>query len=128
MVAVAVDANSIHLSWRAPPPDTWNGFVTRYIISYSPTTNLSISLNLTANETDVLVKYLTPDTAYQLTVAAETVALGPPSLPVVQRSYPLTPPLEEPLTVPESPMVSMTRIPVLLPRINSSLFRYLCAS
>ena len=125
VVAVAVDTSSIHLSWAAPPPDTWNGVITHYIISYYSLTNLSSSVNRTTNETEALLDDLDPDTTYQFTVAAETVSLGPSSAPVVQRTYPLPPPLDSvPLTLPMIPMVSMTTIPVLLPPVNSSLFRY----
>ena len=125
VVAVTVDTNSIHLSWAAPPPDTWNGVITHYVINYYSLTNLSSSVNLTTNETEALLDDLDPDTTYQFTVAAETVGLGPSSAPVVQRTYPLPPPLDSvPLTLPMIPMVSMTTIPVLLPPVNSSLFRY----
>lgn len=117
---MAVDSKSIRLSWEAPPPDTWNGVITNYVICFSSLANPSDLMNLTTNETEVLVEELYPDSTYQFTVAAETVAIGPTSTPVVQRSYPLPPPLDDKLNVS---MVSMSTISLSLPPVNSSLFR-----
>ena len=121
-MAAAVDNGSILVSWEPPPIS--NGIIIQYVLTFEPqATPTQSRMNIT--DTQVLVLVPSPDTAYSFTVAAETVFVGPASSPVVQRSYPLPPPPPEtPPTIPDDVAITVTTIPINLPMMNTSLFRF----
>ena len=125
MVATAIDTSSILISWEPPLINDINGEITNYFVRYYPINDPSDEQTLQTMEIERLVTVaIIPDTPYTFLVAAFTIAIGPYSLPIVQRSYPLPPPPPE-----ESPRildtnVTTTTIPIFLPNLNVSQFRY----
>ena len=127
VVVEAVDANSIRLSWDPPPVDQRNGIITRYLIQYLLAHNSSVKDSaLSSPATDSLViTGLSPDTAYSFSVAALTSGRqGPPSLGVIQRTYPPLPSPPEVINIPSEADITLTTIPIILPNVNTSQYRY----
>ena len=78
--ARALDSRTIQLSWDPLPSALQNGIVRQYRV-----TILDIAGEarvITTTETSVNVAALNPFTMYTCTVAAETIAVGPYTLPV----------------------------------------------
>ena len=75
--AIAINSTSAELSWKHPPPDTWNGIITGYVIQVMGLHNDdSYDLSLT-NDTKAVLEHLHPYYAYRFSIAAETVGIGP---------------------------------------------------
>ena len=75
--AMAINSTSAQLSWEHPPPETWNGIIIGYVIRVMGLhTNDSYELPLTS-DTKAVLEDLHPDYAYRVSVAAETVDIGP---------------------------------------------------
>ena len=125
MVAEAVNTSSIRVSWEAPPTSLTNGIITNYILTYASVATPPDTESVTTMITEELVTMgIAPDTAYTFTVAAKTVAVGPASPTIVQRSYPLPPipPQDTPHTT-HNAGVTTTTIPITLPSVDTSQFR-----
>ena len=125
VVVTAMDTESILVSWDPPPLDLTNGIIVQYNITYAPIATPTDIMAVATTATEVLVAMgITPDTAYTFSVRAETVALGEPSPPIVQSSYPLPPaPLQVSPRTPDNVEVTTTTIPITLPSVNTSQFR-----
>ena len=76
----ALDSRSIQLSWDPLPLALQNGIVRQYIVTIVDIAGDARVINTTA--TSVNIAALNPFTMYTCTVAAETIAVGPSTLPV----------------------------------------------
>ena len=70
------------LSWDPPQRETVNGIIQQYIVSISEHETASNTTTVT-NNTSLNLSSLHPYYVYSVIVAAETVAIGPFSSPVV---------------------------------------------
>ena len=77
--ARTLDSRSIQLSWDPLPLALQNGIVRQYIVTIVDIAGDAIVVNTTA--TSVNIAALNPFTMYTCTVAAETIAVGPSTLP-----------------------------------------------
>ena len=80
--AIALDSRSIRISWIPPNMENVNGIVRQYIINVTEVTT-GQDILLQTNQTDITVDGLHPHYEYSYQVAAETVAVGPWSLPSI---------------------------------------------
>ena len=78
--ARALDSRSIHLSWDPLPLAQRNGIIRNYRVTILNIAGDARVINTTA--TSVNIAALNPFTMYTCTVAAETIAVGPSTLPV----------------------------------------------
>ena len=78
--ARALNSRTIQLSWDPLPSPLQNGIVRQYIVTVLDIAGEARVINTT--ETSVNVAALNPFTMYTCTVAAETIAIGPYTLPV----------------------------------------------
>ena len=78
--ARALDSRSIQLSWDPLPSALQNGIIRQYRLTILDVAGEARVINTT--ETSVNVAALNPFTMYTCTVAAETIAVGPYTLPV----------------------------------------------
>ena len=78
--ARALDSRSIQLSWDPLPSALQNGIIRHYRVTILDIAGQARVINTT--ETSVNVAALNPFTMYTCTVAAETIAVGPSTLPV----------------------------------------------
>ena len=126
IMAVAEDTSSISLSWSPPPAHLQNGVRRNYIIHYHPTFDPAVVsvLNVGADASSTRLTDLTPGTEYNITMAAVTVAFGPFSEGVVQRTYPLDlPTLPAPQIIPGFDTTGSTSLAVSLPLVDTGAFR-----
>ena len=77
--ARTLDSRSIQLSWDPLPLALQNGIVRQYIVTIVDIAGDARVINTTA--TSVNIAALNPFTMYTCTVAAETIAVGPSTLP-----------------------------------------------
>ena len=78
--ARVLDSRTMQLSWDPLPSALQNGIVRQYIVTILDIAGKARVINTT--ETSVKVASLNPFTTYTCTVAAETIAVGPYTLPV----------------------------------------------
>ena len=78
--ARALDSRSIQLSWDPLPSALQNGIIRWYRVTILDNAGEERIINTT--ETSVTIAALTPFTSYNFTVAAETIAVGPSTLPL----------------------------------------------
>ena len=78
--ARALDSRSIHLSWDPLPSALQNGIIRQYRVTLVDSAGQARVINTTV--TSVTVAVLVPFTSYNITVAAETITLGPPTPPL----------------------------------------------
>ena len=83
---VAIGSTSLSLSWNPPPPHHYNGRVRNYHVNILNVITNELTQSTTSN-TQLIVPSLRPYSTYQCTVAAVTVAQGPPSAPVMIQTY-----------------------------------------
>ena len=77
-----MDARSVQLSWAPPPPQHWNGIIIGYVIRVIGVhTDEDYHLPLT-NGTSMVIRDLHPFYTYRFSIAAQTVATGPFSIPI----------------------------------------------
>ena len=90
MHGIPVDSSCIRVVWQPPPRSQRHGTITYYKVLYSEVnTNPSkkLELNVTSDETSVLLKNLNKWTDYRISVLAGTeVGDGPASEPIVLRT------------------------------------------
>ena len=77
--ARALDSRSIQLSWDPLPLALQNGIIRQYLVTIVDSAGEARIINTTA--TTVNVAALNPFTMYTCTVAAETIDVGPSTLP-----------------------------------------------
>ena len=82
MTAVAIDSRTIQISWDLPNEEERNGIIRQYIINITEL-NSGFQLDLVTNATSILVENLHPHYQYSYQVAAETIAVGPWSEPML---------------------------------------------
>ena len=78
--AIAIDSRSIQLSWDPLPSALQNGIVRQYRVTILDIAGEARVINTTSTSVNVVA--LNPFTMYTCTVAAETIAVGPSTLPV----------------------------------------------
>ena len=78
--ARALDSRSIRLSWDPLPSALQNGIIRQYRVTLVDSAGQARVVNTTV--TSVTVAALVPFTSYNITVAAETITLGPPTSPL----------------------------------------------
>ena len=78
--ARALNSRSIQLSWDPLPSALQNGIVRQYTVTILDIAGEARVITTTA--TSMNVSALNPFTMYTCTVAAETIAVGPSTLPV----------------------------------------------
>ena len=71
---MVIDATTIFLSWREPPEENRNGIIRQYVVTLE-TANFE-NITIISTETNITATNLHPYTAYQCSVAAETVSVG----------------------------------------------------
>ena len=75
---VSPSSTSLLLSWNPPPPETRNGILNRYIISYRASQGNRTDKSVAAHNTNVTLRGLQIFTEYTVYVAASTKAgVGP---------------------------------------------------
>ena len=124
VTAQAIDTTSIRVSWQPPPVALTNGIITGYFIKYFQVSNPSTVFRMrfsTVLEVDLRLDG--PDLEYNISVSAETIAEGPFSVGVIQRTYPEPPMLPDDPPSVEGGGISQTSIPVQLPGIDTSDYR-----
>ena len=120
-----MDTERILITWEPPPISERNGIITSYLLTVGPVAMPTTTSTTETADTRILVDIPSPDTAYSFSVAAMTVAIGPPSSSVVQRSYPLPPPPpESPPTVSDDADITVATIPINLPTMDTTQFRW----
>lgn len=80
--AYAADSMTIVFSWSPLPPEQRNGIIRHYIITVTEV-DTNYTFIAVAAGTEITLHSLHPYFAYRLTVAAMTIASGPPSSPIV---------------------------------------------
>ena len=127
--AEAYDTNTLRISWQPPLRDFQNGVIQKYHILYHPISepgSLYHSSSESPNDDEVLLESLGEGVRYNISVAAETVEIGPYSKGIIQQTYPRPPAFISgpPIIVPGFDATENT-IPVQLPAINITQFRYI---
>lgn len=80
-MARALNSTALQLTWLIPLTEDRNGVIRRYSVSLTEKER-GIQLQQVTTATTLVLTSLHPHYTYNLTVAAETVALGPYSEPV----------------------------------------------
>jgi len=82
LVAVPLDPRTLYITWKPPAEEDRNGIIRRFVINVTEL-DTGTSLELESVNTGITVQDLHPFYRYSLTVAAESVALGPASSDLV---------------------------------------------
>jgi len=82
----AIGSTSLSLNWNPPPAHHHNGRIRNYRVNILNVITNELTQS-TTNNTQLTVPSLRPYSTYQCTVAAVTVAQGPPSTPVTIQTY-----------------------------------------
>ena len=78
IVIHVVSSIAISVTWEPPLPDDHNGIITSYTIQlYERVTGQISLIQREANHTELLIDSLHPYYEYNVSIAAETVAVGP---------------------------------------------------
>ena len=125
-MAESLDTNRIRLTWSPPPTHLQNGVVRAYSILYHPTSDSSLPsiLNDVSETQTVLDLPLGGGISYTLRIAAVTVARGPFSDGVVQKTYSLPPSFSSgPPVIAAGSDTTQHTLPIQLPPVNITQFR-----
>ena len=81
--AESLSSTVILITWVPPPSEDWNGIIQSYtLIIVEVVSNTTFTYQQQAQQTQLLIESLHPYYAYTLTLAAETVKLGPFTSPL----------------------------------------------
>ena len=75
-MARATSARSISISWGPPIRDQQNGIIRYYLVTLRSAVGI-LTRNISSIQQSISISGLRPYTAYNCTVQAETVGLGP---------------------------------------------------
>ncbi len=115
--------------WEATPLGNRSGILTSYTVQYRNTIDDARQEVVGAEGAETFTVMLTglePGTTYTIQVAANTSAgMGPYSIALDQETVPMAPTVGPGVTPGRNPdrVVTLNSIPILLPDIDTSLFR-----
>ena len=82
-MVLAASPTAVQMEWHPPRDEDRNGLIRAYIVNITELNTGTMWQKTVENDTDSFIESLHPFYSYSLSIAAQTIALGPFTMPSV---------------------------------------------